>query len=316
MASFLRKHRLSAGMTQAEVAQALGVSQPNYQRWESGNAPIPATKQKKLARTLNTTVEALLGQPIPFDLLGVDQDVPDERTYFGEVAFRFASSSILLPISEATRIDLLRQLQYTSAFIITESLDNRFAFIRRDAINDVFFSSEEYDEYGPDTPYEDYLDVRPDDDFWKIVEFSECLDFLEDEFDAEQIQNAMSQYQLTDVELDALVAKGNVAAGNRATVRKEANSLSERLFNRATTICWQFSSGLARHESTGENKELYENLSRIELDPDDLDTLIYLPLEGYHRTVMINKKSLDFIVVPKHKYLDGKIELAAEELDD
>ena len=58
-------------MTQSEVASAMGVSQPNYQRWESGAALIPKLKQKKLAKILKISVEELIGEAKPFDYLGL-----------------------------------------------------------------------------------------------------------------------------------------------------------------------------------------------------------------------------------------------------
>ena len=41
MKSKLKKYRLLARLTQTEVAKAVGVSQPTYQRWESGSMLMP-----------------------------------------------------------------------------------------------------------------------------------------------------------------------------------------------------------------------------------------------------------------------------------
>jgi len=44
MKSKLKKYRLLARLTQTEVAEAVGVSQPTYQRWESGATAFPKPK--------------------------------------------------------------------------------------------------------------------------------------------------------------------------------------------------------------------------------------------------------------------------------
>jgi transcriptional regulator with XRE-family HTH domain len=49
-------------MKQSEVAEAMAVSQPNYQRWEAGTAAVPQATLKKLARVLHTSVEKILGK--------------------------------------------------------------------------------------------------------------------------------------------------------------------------------------------------------------------------------------------------------------
>jgi transcriptional regulator with XRE-family HTH domain len=50
MRTKLKQFRVQAGMTQAKLARKVGVTQPNYQRWESGSAPVPEEKLKKLAK--------------------------------------------------------------------------------------------------------------------------------------------------------------------------------------------------------------------------------------------------------------------------
>jgi len=141
MKSKLKKYRLLARLTQTEVAKAVGVSQPTYQRWESGTNSVPKTKAAKLAKILGITQRQVEGQPEPFDLLNVDASVSDERKYFGEVSIHFASGSppLLLPITQAERLNLYAALQGEASFIQIESLDNRIVSVRRKAIADVFF---------------------------------------------------------------------------------------------------------------------------------------------------------------------------------
>ena len=90
-------------MTQVQVAEAVGVSQPTYQRWESGAGSVPKSKIAKLAKVLGITPRQVEGQPEPFDLLGVDKEVSDEHQYYGELAIHFSSGSppLLLPVSKS-----------------------------------------------------------------------------------------------------------------------------------------------------------------------------------------------------------------------
>ena len=145
-------------MTQTQVADAMTVSLPNYRRWESGASKVPTGKINKLAKILHATKEAILGLPKRFDLMGIDESVGDENKYYGEVAFHFENKdgSVLLPISNAECNRLHEFLQKDVFYITVESLDNRLLFIRRSALNDVFFSSEAYDDFGPEllTPTE------------------------------------------------------------------------------------------------------------------------------------------------------------------
>ena len=58
----LKKERLKNGLTQAQVAERLGVSQAQYARWESGGRNPKYETIKKLADVFNTTTEALNGR--------------------------------------------------------------------------------------------------------------------------------------------------------------------------------------------------------------------------------------------------------------
>lgn len=309
----LKKLRLRVGMTQKQVADAMGISQPNYQRWEAGTSPTPSTKVKKLAQILQTSVEKIQGKPEPFDILGVDKSIKDSRKYFGEVAIHFGGKGLLLPISEEARSILHRQLQSGAYFISVESLDNRLVFIRSTAIKDIYISSEAFDTFGPET-YESHQGVRPDDEYWRVVENMEDPDFLVDELDQSFINKVLSEVILTDEELDELVISGDVKPEDREEIRKDANEKTEEFFQRATCICWQLSSGAFRCESAYENKKIFEAFNSIELD--DSEEFIYLPIEGYHRTIFIRKSEIDYIWAPKHKFNDGQLEAHEEELDD
>lgn len=51
--------REAAGLSQAQVAEKLGIAQPTYALWERRTAAIPAAQLQKLAATFGVGVEAL-----------------------------------------------------------------------------------------------------------------------------------------------------------------------------------------------------------------------------------------------------------------
>src|SRR5438874_9377146 len=89
MKTKLKQFRVRAGMTQAKLAKKIGVTQPNYQRWESGSAPVPDDKLKKLAKVLETSPEAILGRHPPIEARIYDDSAGDHLDYYGEVAIHF-----------------------------------------------------------------------------------------------------------------------------------------------------------------------------------------------------------------------------------
>lgn len=288
----LKKQRLSACMTQTQVAEAMGVSQPNYQRWESGAAPIPANKIKKLAKILETTVDDILGKPKPFDFFGIDDSIEDTATYYGTVAIHFSSgaSALLFPISVAMRDSLHNQLKTENGFIIAHSLDNQIVYIRRCAISDVYFSSDACDDNGPEA-YDDYLGVFPDEDFWQIAEWADTPEAIKSEHTHQRIQEVIKE------------------------IRSATDEMRVQFSNRAKNITWQLSSGARRQEYSYDNLVLYDAFSLINTSPYELDEPIYLPLSGYHRSIFINKAALDYITIPAHKYAEGQLESDQRDTD-
>jgi transcriptional regulator with XRE-family HTH domain len=63
MENNIRDVRKRAGLTQSEVAEALGIGVPQVSRWETGSVNIPSEKLVTLARLLKTSVGELLGTP-------------------------------------------------------------------------------------------------------------------------------------------------------------------------------------------------------------------------------------------------------------
>ena len=58
-----RRARLIQGMTQAELANALGVSTVTVCKWELGRGLPKAKRLKEVADALHTTVSDLLNEP-------------------------------------------------------------------------------------------------------------------------------------------------------------------------------------------------------------------------------------------------------------
>lgn len=61
MGQKLKEARLSAGMTQAEVAAKLGVAQPVYQRFEKGVYECSYEQLKTLCELFDISADYLLG---------------------------------------------------------------------------------------------------------------------------------------------------------------------------------------------------------------------------------------------------------------
>lgn len=79
--SNLKTIRKTRGLTQAEVAKHIGISQNNYSYWENGKVKIDNDSLKKLADYFNVTVDYLLGRDeVPSSGRGVKVPV------YGEIA--------------------------------------------------------------------------------------------------------------------------------------------------------------------------------------------------------------------------------------
>ena len=57
----LHAARLAAGLSQAQVAEQMGVTQPSYADWERRTVALPPEHLPKLAAILSISVEELLG---------------------------------------------------------------------------------------------------------------------------------------------------------------------------------------------------------------------------------------------------------------
>jgi transcriptional regulator with XRE-family HTH domain len=324
MKSKLKQLRVAAGMTQSSVAEATGVSQPNYQRWEAGAAPIPDDKLKKLAKVLKSSPEAILGRHPPIEARLYDNSVSDDLSYYGEVSiyFRGGGAPLLLSISEGAFHRLSSRLQDNVAFVYVDSLANQTVIIRTDAISDLYFSSEAYDYCGPDgavfRDYPDHIGIQmPDARDWEIVEALATDDDLDD-FDPSDVQRVTSRVMITDEQYEELVADGQIKPEDLEEEKRKNQKETDRILALATTTIYRLSSGQQRSMFVYDPEVFYKAFHEvIDFGGEDLeDAMIHLPDEGWHRTVFVNKNALDYVIIPTHKYIEGRVDVDSKELDE
>lgn len=314
----IKRARLLAQMTQTSAALELGVSQSTYQRWEAGTLPIPENKVGQIAKLFGTGKAAVMATPPPFDMSGVDNSIGNDRKYYGEVAIHFISGGtpLLMPITEAVHEDLYADLQADEPFVRVDSLDNRMVFVRREAISDIYFSSDAYHDYGPEADrYDEILGVFPDDDLWQVAAVLDDLADVDGDFDVEVLADAKAKLTLTDAELDTLIADGHVKPEDRQKVLAEVEARTEKFIAHARNVTWQMGS-CRREVLATAGGQFFEWFRCLAEDHDAHERAIFLPFEGYHRTIVINPAALDYICIPAHKYREGEIAASAIELAD
>jgi|SRR5262245_5500857 len=320
MKTKLKQFRVRAGLTQAKLAKKVGVTQPNYQRWESGSAPVPEEKLKKLAKVLETSPEALLGRHPPIEARFYDDSAGDDLNYYGEVAVHFCGGGapLLLSISEEAFSSLHRDLQSNPAFVTVKSLANQTVAIRTKAIADLYFSSEAYDTYGPEHgTYTDHVSLQmPDSRDWEIVEALEHDLGLED-FDRADVQRVQQMIMITDEQYAQLVAGGDIKPEDLETEREKNQKETDKIFKLASTTMYQLSTGQRRDVYVDNDEDLYNAFYElIEFDGGEpADDMILLPAEGSHRIAFINKSALDYVSIPAHKYEAGSVDATASDLE-
>lgn len=318
----LKQYRVKAGLTQAKVAEVVGVSQPNYQRWESGSAPVPLDKLKKLARVLKTSMDALRGTHAPVKAGLYDDSVGEDLNYYGEVAIHFhgGGKPLLLSISDGAFSRLHRDLQRDLSYVTVESLTNQTVIIRTQAIADLYFSSEAYDDYGPEhDDYEDHvLLLMPDARDWEIVEAIACDGVGLEDFSAEDVQRVTNQITITDAQYDELVAKGMIKPENLEAEKAKDQDETDRICALATQTSYQLSNGRRRSVCVDDPEALFEVfepfLEGVSEETDD--DLIRLPIVGWHRVAFLNKRAMDYVMLPTHRFSQGRIEMDAKLLDE
>lgn len=79
--STIRHYRKKCGLTQAQVAEAVGVSKPAVSKWESCNAYPDITLLAPLARLLGTTVDSLL----EYNMSLTDEEIAEKIAKFSHI---------------------------------------------------------------------------------------------------------------------------------------------------------------------------------------------------------------------------------------
>jgi transcriptional regulator with XRE-family HTH domain len=316
----LKQFRIKAGMTQTKLAKAVGVSQPNYQRWEAGVAPVPEDKLIKLAQVLQVSPEALRGRHPPINAGFYDEFRGEDLNYYGEVAIHFSGGGkpLLLSITDGAFSRLHRDLQYSQKFVIVESLSNQTVVIRTSTIADLYFSSEAYDDYGPENNnYDDHTLLQmPDARDWEIVAAlchrDECA---LDDYASDDVRRVSEAIMITDEQYKKLVADGVIDPEKLEKEQRRNEKETSRIFDLASKIKYQLSNGQQRNIPTLDAEITYEAFSQlVEFDGEGEDFII-LPIEGVHRTIFINIAALDYVTLPTHIMEQGRLEREGKILD-
>ncbi|QNH17850.1 helix-turn-helix protein [Xanthomonas sp. SS] len=322
MALKLKQFRVKAMLSQAKLAKAVGVSQPNYQRWESGASPIPKDKLVKLAKVLETNPDALLGKHPPILAGFYDKSVGEDLNYYGEVAIHFlgGGSPLLLSITDGVFNRLHHALQQQPKFVTVESLSNQTVVIRVGSIADLYFSSEAYDDFGPEhDTYVDHASLQmPDARDWEIVE-ELSFDGELAKFSAKDVKRVSEAIMLTDLQYDSLVAEGRIKPEELESEKHKNSIATDRIFELATHTKYQLSNGKKRTLHIPDDEELFDSFYElVDFSEDDGDAgeLTRVSIEGWHRTAFINNSALDYVMLPTHRFERGRAEADARMLEE
>lgn len=278
-------------------------------------------KATYLAKLLKTTVEALQGRHAPIEAGFYDKSVGEDLNYYGEVAVHFVGGGkpILLSISDGAYSRLYRDLQRGFEFVTVESLANQTVVIRTKVIADLYFSSEAYDDHGPEHgSYEGHLELQmPDARDWEIVEALSFSDPESKGFAAKDVKRVSDRIMITDDQYDELVKEGSIKPEELKAAKERDQIETNKIFDLAIQLKYQFSNGIVRAVDDYETKDLFEAFYLlVDYGEDINDDVIRMPIAGWHRTAFINKVALDYVMMPTHRFNEGRLEMDAEELDE
>lgn len=239
----------------------------SYQRWEAGLAAIPEAKLKRLAKILKTNPDALLGRHPPIKTSLYDDSVSDELSYYGEVSVHFCGGGapLLLSISEEAFTNLYRDLQRDIAFVTVESLANQTVLIRIKAISDLYFSSEAYDDYGPEHGnYANHIDLQiPDARDWEIIEALAADSADRQGFDPVDVERIKRMIMITDEQYEKLVADGAIKAEELDRERTNNQRETDLILNMSYMMAYQLSTGQRRSVYVDGSENLFNAFGEL-----------------------------------------------------
>lgn len=212
----------------------------------------------------------------------------------------------------------IKPFSLITPFVTVRSLANQTVAIRTKAIADLYFSSEAYDDYGPEHDSYDrqaLLEI-PDPRDWEIIEALQDGVGLED-FAPADVQRIQSKIMITDEQYAELVAEGRIKSEDLETEKKENEKETESIFKLASRTTYQLSTGQQRDVHVDDEEALYNAFYElIEFNGQDAeDDMILLRAEGRHRTIFINKAELDYVSLPTHKYEAGAVDAMARDME-
>jgi hypothetical protein len=242
-------------------------------------------------------------------------------SYYGEVAIHFCGGGepLLLSISEGAFSRLHRDLQGDAAFVTVESLANQTVILRTKAVSDLYFSSEAHDDYGPEHgTYTNHIRLQiPDARDWEIIECLACDEVGIEEFDPVDVERVRDKIMITDEQYERLVADGAIKAEDLERERAKNQVMTDRILSMAVRTTYQLSTGQRRSMHVYEPESLYDAFYEL-IDFDggiSADDIIRLEAIAWHRIIFINKSALDYVVIPTHRFEEGRVERTAEELE-
>lgn len=316
MAPKIKHYRVQAGETQAQVAKALGVTQPTFQRWEAGKVDIPADALADLAKRYGASTQEIEGRYTPRTVSYYDDTAPSELKHFGECVIHFLGGGepLVLTISEAAHALAYDHLQNDNTFIIIEDLGNRTVAVRRSAISELYFSHESYDGYGPD--HERYKLATaiqmPDPRDWKIVRALANEGGIDlSGFDPENVARVKTMihweggYSGSEALKIPLLPLGLEGKGIGVSTQ-DVLALSH-------TVTVRLSSGVQR-DFPYCDCNLYDCLFQLEewdfsVPEGGAARKFILPVEDGYHTAFFAAQAIDYVSLPTHKLQDDELNL-------
>lgn len=295
----LKEYRKNLKMTQAQVADAIGVSQSTYQKYENGTLPVPDAVMEKLRTVFKESIlEVNLQQASAWvsDYLeelypGMDED---EYTYYGEISIFFKSGSVFMAsITNSQRSFLLDQmLKKMPPTIIFSTMNNRSIVARTIEIVDIVFSADSCDECGFDEDKYDYgIDTIQNSSkaFWTAIDRHEEIDFEDDE----SLRSEMGE-----------LYNKSLAYSIKETISQEDFKLDNYIYC-ASDVRWTTTSGEVRSSSQWDASEISTIYKRALENTGCKNGVISFREDEnfYHRTIIIVSDNISFMSFPSHKLI-------------